>query len=57
LNDLQKNTDVILVYIEDWNNINWAITREKQIKKYSRKKMDLINSINKTWEDLSQKWF
>jgi len=47
-----------LVYFENFNNINSAIIREKQIKKFSRiKKIDLIESINKTWEDLSLKWF
>ncbi|EKD66538.1 MAG: hypothetical protein ACD_49C00036G0001, partial [uncultured bacterium (gcode 4)] len=47
-----------LVYYENFNNINLAIIREKQIKKFSRiKKIDLIESINKTWEDLSLKWF
>jgi putative endonuclease len=30
-----------------------AIEREKQIKKYSRKKkMDLINSLNPPWKDM-----
>ena len=47
-----------LVYFENWNNISSAIIREKLIKKYSRnKKIDLIESINKSWEDLSHKWF
>ncbi len=42
-----------LVYFEVTNNINAAITREKQIKAGSRqKKIDLINSINPGWTDL-----
>ena len=47
-----------LVYFEAGNDINSAITREKQIKAGSRKKkIDLINSINPDWEDLSDKFF
>ena len=42
-----------LVYFEVTNDINAAITREKQIKAGSRqKKIDLINSINPGWTDL-----
>jgi putative endonuclease len=42
-----------LVYFEITNDINSAITREKQIKAGSRqKKIDLINSINPGWTDL-----
>ena len=42
-----------LVYYEVTDDINAAITREKQIKAGSRlKKIDLINSINPDWIDL-----
>jgi putative endonuclease len=42
-----------LVYFEFIDDINSAIQREKQIKAGSRKKkIDLINSINKGWKDL-----
>jgi putative endonuclease len=42
-----------LVYFEFTDDINSAIQREKQIKAGSRKKkIDLINSINKGWKDL-----
>jgi putative endonuclease len=42
-----------LVYYEISDNIESAITREKQIKAASRqKKIDLISSINKEWKDL-----
>ncbi len=42
-----------LVYFEVTNDINTAITREKQIKAGSRqKKIDLINSINPGWAEL-----
>ena len=43
-----------LVYFEETNDIRDAISREKQIKGWSRiKKINLINSINSQWEDLS----
>jgi len=43
-----------LVYFENGGNINEAIAREKQIKKYSRvKKEELIFSTNPSWSDLS----
>ena len=46
-----------LVYFEEFNDINLAITREKQIKSGDRKrKEDLINSINSEWMDLSEGW-
>ncbi len=46
-----------LVYFEVFNDINQAITREKQIKGGSRKqKEDLINSNNPEWKDLSDGW-
>ncbi|MBO1223687.1 MAG: GIY-YIG nuclease family protein [Candidatus Scalindua sediminis] len=42
-----------LVYCEVFDRIGDAITREKQIKGGSRqKKIDLINSINKDWQNL-----
>jgi putative endonuclease len=43
----------ILVYYEQFQWIEDAITREKQIKAGSREaKNDLIRSINPTWKDL-----
>ncbi len=42
-----------LVYFEVTDNVSAAILREKQIKGGSRKKkIDLIESINKEWRDL-----
>ena len=47
-----------LVYYEDTTDIMEAIAREKQIKSWRReKKIDLIKSINPSWEDLSRGWF
>lgn len=43
-----------LVYFEEFSSIVAAIAREKQIKAGSRqKKLDLINSMNPEWKDLS----
>ena len=43
-----------LVYYETTNDVEAAIMREKQIKDGSRqKKIDLVNSINPGWLDLS----
>ena len=43
-----------LVYFEEFLTIEDAISREKQLKSGSRqKKIDLIDSINPEWEDLS----
>jgi putative endonuclease len=42
-----------LVYYEIYNDIENAILREEQIKGGSRrKKVKLINSMNKDWRDL-----
>lgn len=42
-----------LVYYEYFTDINQAIKREKEIKKWRReKKIQLIESINKEWKDL-----
>jgi len=44
-----------LVYWESFQEIGDAIFREKQIKAGSRqKKINLINSINPTWKDLTE---
>jgi putative endonuclease len=42
-----------LVYYESFQDIEFAIQREKQIKGYLRqKKVRLIESTNKGWQDL-----
>ncbi|GAA4946594.1 GIY-YIG nuclease family protein [Algibacter agarivorans] len=47
----------ILVYYEEFSDINEAILREKQLKAGNRKrKEDLINSMNPEWNDLSEGW-
>ncbi len=43
-----------LVYMEIYNDINQAIEREKQLKKWSRsKKNKLISDFNPQWAELS----
>ena len=47
-----------LVYYEETPEVNEAITREKEIKKWRRsRKIDLIKSMNPEWKDLSEGWF
>ena len=44
-----------LVYFEETNDINAAITREKEIKKWRREKKDkLVNQLNPNWIDLNE---
>ena len=44
-----------LVYCEEYEDANEAIAREKQLKKWSRKKKDaLVVKLNPEWKDLSE---
>ena len=46
-----------LVYFEEFDDINLAISREKQLKAGNRpKKEGLIDQENPDWEDLSEGW-
>ena len=46
-----------LVYRERFQYIGNAIEREKEIKSWDRaKRVELIESVNPTWEDLSLEW-
>lgn len=46
-----------LVYFETFNRIEDAIRREKQLKNWHRQwKVNLIESVNKDWEDLSMEF-
>jgi len=50
----QKYKTTKLVYYEKTLDINSAIKREKQLKKWNRQKKDfLINNMNKEWKDLA----
>ena len=45
-----------LVYYEITSDVNSAIAREKQLKKWRREKKEfLINKMNPKWEDLYRK--
>jgi len=47
-----------LVYYEEFQWIQDAIAREKQLKAGSRQvKVDLIIASNPLWNDLSQSWY
>jgi len=55
---IKKYNITKLVYYEIGNDVEAAITREKQIKGWlRRKKIALIESVNPQWEDLSKGWF
>jgi putative endonuclease len=46
-----------LVYFEQGDDINSALFREKQMKKWRReKKIAVIESVNPEWRDLSENW-
>ncbi len=47
-----------LVYMEEYQWVNDAIAREKQIKGWDRqKKVALVESLNPGWDDLSAEWY
>ncbi len=47
-----------LVYYETTNDVTAAISREKQIKGWLRKKkLALVESMNPAWRDLSADWY
>ncbi len=44
-----------LVYFEETNDVNSALAREKEIKKWRReKKNNLVQGMNPEWRDLSK---
>ncbi|WP_336129141.1 MULTISPECIES: GIY-YIG nuclease family protein [Mesoflavibacter] len=46
-----------LMYFEDFQYVNDALKREKQLKNWNRQwKIDLIEKENKEWKDLSIDW-
>jgi putative endonuclease len=47
-----------LVYYESFDEVDKAINRERQFKRWNRaKKIWLIERRNPTWEDLAAEWF
>jgi putative endonuclease len=48
----------MLVYYEQHTDVEQALLREKQLKKWNRKwKLDLIEKQNSSWEDLYETIF
>lgn len=48
----------MLVYFEIFQNVDEAIYREKQLKKWNRAwKIQLIEEENKYWVDLAKDWY
>jgi predicted GIY-YIG superfamily endonuclease len=46
-----------LVYYESYQDVQVAISREKQIKRWRReKKIGLIEKLNPRWQDLAENW-
>ena len=44
-----------LVYYEQFQDVEYALNREKRLKKYNRKwKIDLIEKSNPDWKDLHE---
>ena len=53
----QKYGTILLVYYEQHTDMESAIIREKQLKKWYRKwKLRLIETKNPHWVDLSSQW-
>ena len=47
-----------LVYFEETLDVDVAIAREKEIKKWRRQKKNvLVDAVNPEWKDLSEGWF
>jgi putative endonuclease len=47
-----------LVWFERFSEVDFAIEREKQLKRWRReKKIALIEANNPTWVDLSEGWY
>ena len=47
-----------MVYFDTTSNVEGAISREKEIKRWRRsKKIDLIEAANAGWKDLSEGWY
>jgi putative endonuclease len=53
----KKYNVIRLAYYEETNDVQTALAREKEIKKWRRsKKNALIKSMNPRWQDLSADW-
>ena len=48
----------MLAYFETFQDVNEAIQREKQLKKWNRSwKIELIEKENRPWNDLAYDWY
>ncbi len=48
---------VCLVYYEEYQSINDAISREKELKGWTRKRKNaLVEAMNPQWEDIAANW-
>ena len=58
VNGFTKKYNIIkLVYFEETSDVNTALSREKEIKKWRREKKDsLVLIANPEWKDLSEGW-
>lgn len=46
-----------LIYFEEFENVDKAVKRERQFKKWKRAwKIELIDDMNPSWSDLSDNW-
>ena len=53
-----KYNITMLMYYEVTDDVESAITREKQLKGWlKRRKVALIESVNPNWQDLAQDWY
>ena len=47
-----------LVYFEETFDVDVALAREKEIKKWRREKKNaLVTAVNPTWKDLNEGWY
>jgi hypothetical protein len=54
---MSNRTYYVYIYLEEFGDINEAITREKEVKRMTRRRMiELIESLNTNWGDLSSEW-
>jgi putative endonuclease len=54
----RRNSITRLVYYEATNDIVAAISRERQLKRWSnREKIALVEFANPQWSDLSSEWY
>ena len=54
----QKYNLIKLIYFEETNDVNKAISREKQLKNWHRQwKINLVRETNPDYKDLALEWY